>query len=410
VADFTVVLSAYPEVGPYCAVHMFEDSPLSLDEHAAWIERVNLEQPDFVGSLEQTRVALPASEAIRIDGDSQSDGFWTTVYLFEPGDVRYALFCVDETRDEDDYMPIAESIELLADEPPPSDVQRVEMPEAGVAVSLPSDWDAEVEMESLSYGLPPEYGEAATAPITRMLTVYMGDAGWCSLYQHDNPMSLEEQAEWHEHLAVSNPESPTTVDAAPVRLPAGDAIQLIETSADDWVIATYLLDSDAARYQLTCATWSPPDDHFLFVAESIEVLGDEPAVDVPPDLPADAVAWEEVRDFGSVVPVTDLEVEASLMSARCERALWIEFADGTFEERFECTLNDEPVDPPEWQATWPTETVTVTGGECEWLSDFWTTTDGSEVWASSYSLTVDPDGTVVGAARYAPELLECEVE
>jgi len=98
------------------------------------------------------------------------------------------------------------------------------------------------------------------------------------------------------------------------------------------------------------------------------------------------------------------------MSAWCDQAFWIELDDGTFEERLECRLTNDPVEPIESQGAPPTETVTTSGGACEWTSEFWMVHDGSEVWASSWSVTVEPDGQVSGTSTYEVESLECVPE
>jgi len=225
------------------------------------------------------------------------------------------------------------------------------------------------------------------------------------------PMSRERHA-FETAVRTSALEPAMAPLVTTMRLPIGEAARADYITVTERPASAYVFDLDGIRYVFDCWAETADRDAWRSVAETFESLTGEPPSPAlqPVEVPEDAVAWDEVRDFGSVVPVTDADIEASLVSAWCDRALWIEYADGTFEERFECTLTDEPVDPPEWQAMWPTETVTVAGGECEWLSDFWTRTDGSEVWAGSYAVTVGPDGRLVGSASYAAELLECEVE
>ncbi len=77
------------------------------------------------------------------------------------------------------------------------------------------------------------------------------------------------------------------------------------------------------------------------------------------------------------------------------------------EERIDCTLTDDPVDPPDTQGVAPGTRVTFDGGACEWVSDFWLVEDGTDFWAQSWSVTVDPDGSVVGTSTYGSEVLDC---
>ncbi len=53
-------------------------------------------------------------------------------------------------------------------------------------------------------------------------------------------------------------------------------------------------------------------------------------------LPAGTVATAELGDIETQLPVSDPDAE-TYMHASCAQALWIEFADGTFEERLDCT-------------------------------------------------------------------------
>ena len=98
------------------------------------------------------------------------------------------------------------------------------------------------------------------------------------------------------------------------------------------------------------------------------------------------------------------------MRAWCDRALWIEYADGTYEERIACTLTDDPVEPPEAQGVPPSETLVLSGGACEWISEYWYLTDESEIWASGWTLMVHPDGEVLGLSRYDTEAIDCNGE
>ncbi|MEA2027138.1 MAG: hypothetical protein U9O18_10650, partial [Chloroflexota bacterium] len=190
-------------------------------------------------------------------------------------------------------------------------------------------------------------------------------------------------------------------------LSIGEAVRVIETAPDGAADSIYLFDVAGAREYLVCGASTLPDDAWLSVAETIEPLEPAAVDDDPPDLPDDAVAWSVVKQFGTQLPVADPAGDAWLMSAWCDRAFWIELDDGTYEERLECRLTNDPVEPIEQQAKWPAETVTLSGGACEWTSDFWPVHDGSEVWASSWSVSVEPDGGVVGTSKYAAELLGC---
>jgi hypothetical protein len=217
-------------------------------------------------------------------------------------------------------------------------------------------------------------------------------------------MSLDEHAAWFTALVSESAEVAAPVEVSPTELPIGAAVRLVETYVNGEVHVLYLFDQSDLRSYLVCGSTSLPSDHWLPVAESIEPLVVEPDETAPPSVPDDAVAWSEVEGFASSIPVS----EDAVMRAWCDRALWIELSDGSFEEQVECRLTDDPVDRSETQGERPSRRLLLDGGECEWLSDFWTAYDGSEVWATRWWVIIEPDGRVTGTAEYAPELLECE--
>ncbi len=413
-------LIAFPDLETFCTVKVYEDMPMPLAEHAdVMLERLN--RPDAGLSSTATVVSLPLGEAFRIDTDTTEHGYWTS-YLLDAGGTRLDLACQGDDRPEDDWLPIAETIEHpeveLLDEPEPvesgapaADAQRVELPEAGLALSFPADWSVDRQIEEFEMDLPPEIEDLGPAGARRILRASPSDDTLCKVWVFEaSPMSIEEHAAWIERTNAEDPEFDGTVEVTSIQLPAALAIRLDSgyPALEVWS-TTYLVESGDRRYQLNCFADDRAPDDYLSIAESIELLGGGSSDQ--PDIPADAAAWFSVEDFGSVVEVVDTSIagslDSSLMRTDCRRALWIEHADGSFEERIECTLSEDPVDPPEWQGTWPSETVRVRGGACEWTSDYWSVTDGSEVWASSYELTVSPDGHVVGSSRYAAELLDC---
>ena len=326
------------------------------------------------------------------------------VYMFESGGTRYELQCAGTFSVSDAWDAIAGSVEALESDGG-SDLERHEVPEAGIAISFSPEWLVETGSDELDGTLPPEYGDAATVPVIRVLTASLAGEAYCAAYYFDeHPLSTAEHADWYDSVASDN-RAATEIEL--VSLPVGDAARVIEEHETGDVVATYLFDLDGVRHQLACASGSPPDDLWRSVAETIEPLGVEPLEEVPPGVPDEAVAWDEVVDFWTQVPVADPAEDAWLMSAWCDRALWIELPDGSFTEQLECRLTEDPVEPAEWQGSWPADTVTLAGGACEWASDFWAEYDGSEIWASSWSALVEPDGQVVAVLTYAPELLEC---
>ena len=289
----------------------------------------------------------------------------------------------------------------------PATFERVEVPEAGIAISFPSHWSIKMKMERELSDLPPEVPAGGPA---RLWDVLIATSGWdftsCFvMWFEDMPMSLEEHA--GAIAERTDDDSDWATEVAHIRLAAGDAIQVDQRVSDEAVFVNgYLLESGSDHYYLQCVDMAPFEDSYRFIAESIELMGAEPSDEPGPDVASAIAAVDAVADFGSVVEVED----GLLMSADCELAVWVQFEDGTFREWLSCTLSDDPVYPPEQQGVSPTQLVTTSGGECEWVSDFWSVTDSSEVYASSYEVTVTPDGRVFGSSAYGAEEFDCPEE
>jgi len=417
---YTSVLYAESELGDWCNVKVHQDNPMSLEEHAAWDEANYAAGVSGDMVVEGSSAVIGSELGYQIDISSVIGLNAVRSYLFESGATRYEVTCASSLGPNSAWPAIAGSILPLDGEPmvepepiatvqPSGDVQRLQLDDAGVALSVPSAWTVIPQMEALSTALPPPYSELGEVTVWRMLESYDQADAWCNVYRYDDmPMSLDEHAAWFESQVSANADSPATVEVAPVSLPVGESIRLLETYAAGEVQVLYLFDLGGVREYLVCGASTLPADAWLSVAETIEPFEPAPVDDDPPDLPDGAVAWSVVQQFGTQLPVADPAGKAWLMSAWCDQAYWFEFADGTFEERLECRLTNDPVEPLEQQGRWPGETVTMSGGACEWTSKFWMVQDGSDVWASSWSVTVEPDGQVSGRSVYPAQELDCQ--
>lgn len=408
--------------GPtWCDLVRHGSQVLSLPRDAQSLAHSVVEGKEDTVTSQFSPVQLAVGEAYRVDKHDSSTGETTTRFMFDEGTSRFTLTCFTDEPGSYDFLAIARSLEILGkpliDIPPEPiepevDAGRVEVPEAGLALSLPEGWILEMDMETSDYRLPDDADDGSSVTRTNVFSVYPGGHAVCghAIFE-PMPMSPMRHA-WETAIRISAVEPAMTPELTEVQLPLGEAVRADYITFTERPASAYVFDLGGTRHVFDCWAETADRDAWHALVETFESLTAEPPAPALPsvEVPEDAVAWDEVRDFGSVVPVLDADIEASLMSAWCDRSLWIAYDDGTFQERFECTLSDELVDPPEWQAPWPTESVTVAGGECEWVSDFWTMTDGSEVWATSYAVAVEPDGRVVGRADYAPEVLECEEE
>lgn len=449
------VLDAYAPGASACRVYMFDDILLKMMSY----EHANL-YARRLGAVEGATVdvrgvELPVGAAARVDFHDPAEGSYATYYLFDVGLDRYELVCSDEEPSDDHWRHIADTIESTRDEAAQESTpaQRIELEDVGIAITFPPGWRVERESEVSQYQLPPEYMDPETFEI-RTVThqdLVRGSPpsghglSYCSLDVFEEmPMSPAQQAEVTVRR-MSWEEDPQVV-TIPVELSVGDGVR-VDFEFGQGAYSEYAFDANGRRFSLTCTAAIRPEDDWSRIVEAIELLDaappDEAAVGQRVEIPATAVAltfpsgwdveWQEeegaielpaeyagagpllkrqwlrsVTDFSTIMLVADGDsLDGSVMSADCLWATWIEYEDGTYEERLECMLSDDPVDPPEWQGVRPTETVTVGGGECEWTSDFWFATDGSDVWASSYEFTITPDGRVVGGTTYGAELLDC---
>ena len=156
------------------------------------------------------------------------------------------------------------------------EVQRVEVPEAGVAVSFPGAWDAYVEMrEREDWGL---YDEGLVeAPVTFWEVIYASADGrpWCDLVWYPAfPLTMAEHAQRFEALMTpTSTDLVRPIETDPVSLPAGEAHRFViynEPTSD--YTTTYLLGLGDSRYLLQCVGDVRPDDDWLAVASSLELL------------------------------------------------------------------------------------------------------------------------------------------
>ncbi len=288
--------------GDWCSLTSYEGNPLSPEEHAKW-DRVRLE----TGSQED----MDASDSIWVIGDelghmtklTASSGIGAVQeFVWDLGTTRYELLCASMFAANPSWQTIADSIEPTdadASAGPVSielvgELQRVEVPEAGIAVSFPADWDVEVKMEPQEVALPPGYEDAP--PATEWSVVYAPmpeAAGWCSLVMFtDMPMPFEE---WADGLIPSSDAKaegrPVSVDT--VQLPIGEAIRIHDEYVEnEYIFSTlYLFETGGSYYWLGCAQGTPAEDYWLSIAETLETLdpladetdgaADEQVVEVP---------------------------------------------------------------------------------------------------------------------------------
>jgi len=147
----------------------------------------------------------------------------------------------------------------LAQSPSPSPTaltQRVEAPEAGIAVTFPDDWVVEVG--------PIMSGAVLSAEAPG------GDTCAVMLPDHTRWSDLDDAGEFIQ--SVLRDFGAATTSTA-LRLPVGDAIRIdAEVAEEGFFDTTYLLTDGTTFYGLTCDASDPPDGRWLAIAESFEFL------------------------------------------------------------------------------------------------------------------------------------------
>ncbi len=154
-------------------------------------------------------------------------------------------------------------------------LQRIEIPEAGVGVSLPADWSVDVEMRQREdWGL---YDEGlADEPVPFWSVIYASLEGWpwCDLtWYPSHPLTLAQHAERYVALMAPSTDVERPIESRPTVLPAGEAYRfVIFNGPSDDHTTVYLLAAGDARYFLQCVDTERAEDDWLPLAESLVLL------------------------------------------------------------------------------------------------------------------------------------------
>lgn len=157
-------------------------------------------------------------------------------------------------------------------------VQRIDVPDAGLAISFPASWSADIEMrEREDWGL---YDEGlAEAPVPFWNVVYASDGGrpWCDLTWYPTyPLSLADHATRYEALMEPDTDVVRTIEVTSVALPAGEAYRftIFNEPTDDHT-TVYLISAGETHYLLQCVADERAGDDWLAVAETLTLTGSE---------------------------------------------------------------------------------------------------------------------------------------
>ena len=103
---------ALGDEGRWCDLDRFEDFPWSLDEHATFLEHWHVSGNLYGRSGGYEAIELRAGPAWRIDVNDERKGRSSHLYLLEHEDDHILLTCSDTLGSPEDWLTIAQSIEL----------------------------------------------------------------------------------------------------------------------------------------------------------------------------------------------------------------------------------------------------------------------------------------------------------
>ena len=103
---------AIGDEGRWCDLDRFEDFPWTLAEHATFLERWHVSGSLYGRNGGYEAIELQAGPAWRIDVNDERKGRSSRLYLLEHEDDHILLTCSDTLGSTEDWLTIAESIEL----------------------------------------------------------------------------------------------------------------------------------------------------------------------------------------------------------------------------------------------------------------------------------------------------------
>ena len=271
-----------------CQVRASRGAAVPVEGYAELMYGAMVAEPRARDVEPPQRIDLPGGPAYLVRGSRQPDpgvDEWGSMsgYLLATDEVVLVLGCTtDDASPDDDWLSIAESIELEGGPPATSSDRaealiRVEVPEATVALELPESWTVDIEMEEISR-VDMEPGELIG---TSILVAYgPGHLPMCGLFVQESseplywlPGVLEALASGRGAFREGEDHTPV-----PVELPAGTAVKVAHVSRSlvDWPLGfvEYFIAADDRFYVLFCATMPSlvPDDDWLSIAETFEFL------------------------------------------------------------------------------------------------------------------------------------------
>jgi hypothetical protein len=188
---------------------------------------------------------------------------------------------------------------LAQDEPMGADLayyEQVEVPEAGITLAFPPDWNVDIEMDQRQdFELTDEINEGEPVYFWNVLYASAGGRPWCDLvWWPDHPLPLDGQSLVYEWRMSPDPDSGVerTVETTPIELGTGEAYRfdIYNEPTGDYTTA-HMFESGSDRYLLSCVGDTFEAVDALEVSQTIDFVGDASA-------PADDAQRIEVPEAG----------------------------------------------------------------------------------------------------------------
>jgi hypothetical protein len=220
------------------------------------VTRVELSVVRSIGGGETVGTPLLERSLDNIDGTEPETRFYEVPRKKDDRAtaVQLSVFCPpgpDSTSDAGDDVtgkPTVASFTALD--------QRVEAPEAGIALAFPDDWVVEID---------PIMSDA-------VLSAEGPGGGSCGVELLDPTRwsGLDDAAEFF--VSVMRDFGAVTTSLA-LRLPVGDAFRIdAEVPEEGFFSTIYLLSDSTSSYGLMCDASDPPEDRWLSIADTFELL------------------------------------------------------------------------------------------------------------------------------------------
>ena len=308
-----VLTSTAPEGGPVCTIYVAPGGVTTSAERLLkpWMERYGDPGEYWTMGDESALLGAPAGFAYEDDERSAS-----AVWAIPHGDDALVLACVLSEDARNDFAdglwqapgslmrvgmpPIVGSIEVLPPSSPaptpraPGQGGRVEVPEAGFALTFPEGWTIfepgtdDFERALARADLCRQVSEQDTVMVAEARP--SGQAGglpveWCTVDTMIFPFApLDAWIKWKEDASLEDidilpllfvgGEDADRLGITYLEVPAGQAARM-DVSDEATYVSIYLLTNGNTFYWISCAGDDPPADRWLTVVESFEFLSEE---------------------------------------------------------------------------------------------------------------------------------------